>query len=305
MPSGWNPQDWHTGSQWRGDEWREAQWWGNQWSGKEWGARSEQWWDQSRTPDKKSGSGKLRRMNTDDGKDYSSRTYLGGEERTSLTRDDRLKLAWAVMHTMEPEVDDMWRPEWIQRADLQAATGTQLDALIFLMSKFQPSTNLRTFKDFLPDTVRQAVRDAYVSRQPGVKDRIKLLDEISGHRDHLDILVRWAEYNHFQPGADPKLPAKTTLKARAPRCPNPHSPEPRLGWLYMLPEALTWGEELPQAEPAAPGLQQMLALTPPGPQPKRALERRSTDEDLCNQARWQHVTACACIIHVTDTRQTN
>ena len=121
------------------------------------------------------------------------------------------------------------------------------------MSKSQPNLPLRSFKDLQPDTVRQAIRDAYASRQPQLQDRVKLLEEISRHRDHLDILVRWAEYNYFQPGADPKLAAPTSIKARAPQRPNPNNPEPGLGWLYFLPDALTWGEELRTAEPAGPG----------------------------------------------------
>jgi len=40
-------------------------------------------------------------------------------------------------------VDRTWKPDWIQQADLQVATWTQLDALIFLTSKVQPFTNLR------------------------------------------------------------------------------------------------------------------------------------------------------------------
>jgi hypothetical protein len=226
-------------------------------------------------------------VNTDEGKDYSNRTYLGGEERTSLTRDDRMKLVWAVLHVLEPEVDRMWRPQWIQRADLQVATGIQLDALIFLISKFQPSTNLRGFKDVLPDTVRQAVREAYVSRQPKIEDRVKLLEEISLYRDHLDIAIKWAEYNHFQPGTDPKQGGgPSMIKARAPRSPNPNSPEPRLGWLHRLPHALAWSNELSEPEATDPGAQQLLALMAPAPgprEPNRALERRTTDEDPVNQ----------------------
>jgi len=277
MSDSWGYHDWDRGSHWRGHE---TEWWGHQWSGKEQGARSDQWWDPSGPADRKTGSGKLRRLNTDEGKDYSNRIYLGGEERASLTREDRLKLAWAVIYSLEPEVEKMWKPGWIQRADLQVATGTQLDALIFLTSKFQPSTNLRSFKDLLPVTVRQAVREAYVSRQPQLQARIALLEEISRHRDHLDVLVKWAEYNYFQPGADPKLSAPTIIKARAPRSPNPSCAESRLGWLYLLPDALIWGYELGQADTPAPGAQQLLALTAPGPmESKHALERGATDED--------------------------
>ena len=277
--------DWDSGSQWRQDECRLAKWRGHQWSGEEWGGQTEQWrWDQSRTPPGK--KNKLRRVNTEEGKDYSNRTYLGGEERTSLTRDDRMKLVWAVLYVLEPEVDTMWRPQWIQRADLQVATGIQLDALIFLTSKFQPSTNLHGFKDLFPDTVRQAVREAYVSRQPTIEDRINLLDEISLYRDHLNIVVKWAEYNHFQPGADPKQGGPSLIKARAPRCPSPNSLEPRLGWLHRLPHTLAWVTELGQPEATAPGAQQLLACTAPAPgprEPDHALERRTTDEDHVNQ----------------------
>jgi len=298
MFGGWSSQDWHGGSPWRDNTNQDQQWWGQRWSGQEWGSRKQQWWDDP-WADKK----KLRRMNTDEGKDYSNRTYLGGEERTSLTREDRLKLVWAAMHTLEPEVENMWKPGWIQRADLQLATGTQLDALIYLLSKFQPSTNLRSFNDLQPETIRQAVRDAYASRQPQLLDRSKLLDEISRHRDHLEVLVRWAEYNHFRPGADPKVTPPTGFMARAPRCPNPNHPGPGLGWLYILPQALTWGKEPGQAEPAAPGVQQMSALTAPAPNTfTHALARRSTDEDLCNQARCQHVTLSSCRTQATPDR---
>lgn len=150
---GW--QRWGSRDQWWGDQWRENQWWSDKWgSGQEWDSRNS-WWPEPEGPKgtpRNEGRKSLRRLNTEDGKDYSNRTYLGGEERTSLTREDRLKLVWAVIHTLEPDVEWMWKPEWIQRADLQNATGTQLDAIIYLLCKFNPNTNLRTFKDFHPDT---------------------------------------------------------------------------------------------------------------------------------------------------------
>ena len=236
----------------------------------------------------------LRRMSTDDGKEYCNRTYLGGEERTSLTREDRLKLAWAAIHSLEPDVEQMWKPQWIQRADLQVATGAQLDALIFLISRFQPATNLRTFKDLRPDTVREGARASYVSRQPEVQDRTRLMEEISQYRDHLDVLVRWAEYNHFQPGADPKAQAATSIKARAPRGQGAHHSGDKFGWLYPLPAELVWGEE---SDNHTPPPSQLLVAPPAASQ--RKLGRRSTDEDPPKRSKWNNVKVTTVRLEVS------
>jgi hypothetical protein len=275
MSGSWGSHSWDWG---HGGQWG-THWWSandsNDWQAASWSTSQET--PSSQTAATKNAAARaLRRMTTDDGKEYVNRTYLGGEERTSLTREDRLKLAWAVIYSLEPEVEYMWQPQWIQRADLQLATGAQLDALIYLTSRFQPATNLRTFKDLRPQTVREGVRASYVSRHPTVDDRVKLMEEISQHRGHLDVLIRWAEYNYFLPGADPKAPMLTSIKARAPRGQDVGSAGERVGWLYKLPKELIWGEEPSQAPLAVAGSQ--------APMPaKRALGRRTTDEDPPSQ----------------------
>ena len=270
----------------------QSQWW----SATDWQADSNSWsatattsWETSGSTGttKNTTSRTLRRMSTDDGKEYTNRTYLGGEERTSLTREDRLKLLWAAIYTLEPDVEYMWKPQWIQRADLQLATGTQLDALIYLISKMQPVTNLRTFKDLRPDTVREGVRSSYVSRQPEVADRERLMEQISTHRDHLDVLVRWAEYNYFQPGVDPKVQSVTSIKARAPRGQDARRSDDKLGWLYLLPAELTWGEG-PGEEPAAATTIGQAA------RPRRVLEHRTTDEDTHHNKLCSTMSLLAC-----------
>ena len=264
-----------------------GQWENQWWQAKDWQADSDGWQATNWETAGSSGNGRtsraLRRMSTDDGKEYCNRTYLGGEERTSLTREDRLKLVWSAIYTLEPQVEWMWKPQWIQRADLQLATGTQLDALIYLISRFQPGTNLRTFKDLRPDAVREGVRASYVSRQPEQEDRARLLEQISQHRDHLDVLVRWAEYNYFQPGADPKALTMTSIKARAPRGQDAQSSANKLGWLYLLPAELVWGEVSATSVNQTPAPSQPLAT------PQRTLGRRSTDEDPPKRTTWHNV----------------
>lgn len=286
---GW---DWGGRGQWDYDGWASRNWqedgWGStgdhsggsQDSGKGSSQDNGKGSKDSSKDSKQAQSRALRRTTTEEGKEHSNRTYLGGDERTSLTREDRLKLAWSVIHCQEPPTEISWKPEWIQRADLQLASGVQLDALIYLTAKFQPATNLRTFSDLRPDTVRETVRASYVSRQPRAEDRTNFLDEISRHRDDLDVIVRWAEYNHFQPGADPKAPARTSLRARAPKASDRSGGSgQKLGWLYLLPPELTWGDE---EASSAPG-----ALS--GDTARRTLRRRSTDEDTPQPVTFQSV----------------
>ena len=118
MPPSW--ESWGRGGRWENQWWSASDW---QPDSDSWQANSDQSsdskpaaqqassWEPAGSPCNAKSSRTLRRVSTDEGKEYCNRTYLGGEERTSVTREDRLKLAWAAIRTLEPDVEQMWKPQ--------------------------------------------------------------------------------------------------------------------------------------------------------------------------------------------------
>ena len=101
-----------------------------------------------------------------------------------------------------------------------------------------PRTKLETFRDRKPDAIRSQVRGGFESRQATADARARLIEEISKFRDTMDIIVYWAEFNHFKPGANTQTPAVFHHTLRAPIGQN--SPK-GFGWLHPIPEDLkTW-----------------------------------------------------------------